>query len=562
MRHFSSRLVIALWVSTLVVPSIGDNPSARAQESVEPQKPASGQPKIANAKLGDHFIASNAIMVAQVNPANVVSHESLVLMPWEILEAASLDNVGVSIKTCDSIRIVTTVPGPSGPMAAVIVKFNQPTAIADLNPQLVHADRPTKVDGLDCFPINGPPGVVMHQADPQTIVIASSNFLEMVMDAANGGESGQLAKLASAVDHPGYLTLVFAIEPVRPMVNGMLQMFANQLPPQLAQFTELPNLLDAMMIRVDMDQAEDDVEVVFLATDNAAAEKISLMMDDAIAMGRQVALSQVNQEVQGDGPVPNATHDYVDRIADRFTKLVKPKREGRRLIFSAPLVDTLTIPGMLLGTMAPVINANQRAVRDAGRDVHLAGDADQNLKVIGLAMHNHHSAFRKLPDPINRDADGKPLLSWRVHILPFIEEQPLYEEFRLDEPWDSQHNIKLLSKMPAVFQNTSIPTDEGETVFQLPMGEGTMFNEERSTRFRDILDGLSNTAMVVQTDADSAVPWSKPVDLSIDPDDPAADIGFVDGQTVVLIGDGSTKLVPETSTAEFWNALLSRAGRD
>ena len=73
-----------------------------------------------------------------------------------------------------------------------------------------------------------------------------------------------------------------------------------------------------------------------------------------------------------------------------------------------------------------------------------------NLKQIGLAMHNYHDARGRLPAAYTVDKDGKPLLSWRVLILPYTEEAALYKEFHLDEPWDSEHNKNLIARMPAV----------------------------------------------------------------------------------------------------------------
>lgn len=74
-----------------------------------------------------------------------------------------------------------------------------------------------------------------------------------------------------------------------------------------------------------------------------------------------------------------------------------------------------------------------------------------NLKMIGLAMHNHHSVHGQFPAAASMSTDGKPLLSWRVQLLPFLNAASLYNEFKLDEPWDSAHNKKLIAQMPAVF---------------------------------------------------------------------------------------------------------------
>src|SRR5207249_2796575 len=74
--------------------------------------------------------------------------------------------------------------------------------------------------------------------------------------------------------------------------------------------------------------------------------------------------------------------------------------------------------------------------------------SQNNLKQIGLAMHNYHDTYRHFPPQALTDKNGKPLLSWRVAVLPFIEQDNLYRQFKLDEPWDSEHNRKLLERMP------------------------------------------------------------------------------------------------------------------
>ncbi|MGB7347815.1 MAG: DUF1559 domain-containing protein [Pirellulaceae bacterium] len=508
----------------------------------------------ASNKLGNQYLPLDGIAVVEVNPAKVMTSEATALYPLEIAEAWCLDNIGFSPKACDSIRVVSAMPGPSGPMAGVIVKLNEAFPIANLNAQLVRADETIDVDGFACLPINGPPGVVVHQPDPQTIVIASQNYLQSVMNAAGGNQSGQLSKLASAVTHDGQLTILFAIEPVRPMVNGMVQAFANQLPPPLAQFAELPNLLDALLIQINLEDDKGGARIVFLAVDDAAAEKIELMLADAMQMGRQIAMAQFEQNMREEGPVPDATRAYAERMADRVTAMLKPRRDGRRLVLSASPNQGLAAQAMLMAMVMPAVQGARFAARGQ--------QAQNNLKQIGLAMHNFHSAYRKLPDAISRDADGKALLSWRVHVLPFLDEAQLYGEFRLDEPWDSEHNIKLLPRMPAVYQHASIQSEPNTTVYQLPIGDGTMFNAEEATRFRDVLDGLSNTIMVVESDAASAVPWTKPQDLSIDADDPDRSIGFQGNLTNVLLGDGSVRVFDQDTEGVTWNSMLSRAGRD
>ena len=112
-----------------------------------------------------------------------------------------------------------------------------------------------------------------------------------------------------------------------------------------------------------------------------------------------------------------------------------------------PVVEgTLLVKGDPGAAGATLLEAVQKVREAASR-----AQSQNNLKQFALAMHNYHSTYNHLPPAASFDKNGKPMLSWRVMILPFIEQDALYKQFRLEEPWDSEHNKKLLAKMPEVF---------------------------------------------------------------------------------------------------------------
>src|SRR5262249_24889998 len=139
-----------------------------------------------------------------------------------------------------------------------------------------------------------------------------------------------------------------------------------------------------------------------------------------------------------------------------------------------------------------------------------AKDAN-NLKQIALAFHNYHDSNGAFPQAALYDKDGKATLSWRVVILPYIEQDNLYQQFKLDEPWDSAHNKKLLAKMPPVYKHPfAKPSSPYGTFYQVAVGKGTIFEGKRGTRIQEITDGTSNTILVLTAAKD--VPWTKPED--------------------------------------------------
>jgi hypothetical protein len=151
-----------------------------------------------------------------------------------------------------------------------------------------------------------------------------------------------------------------------------------------------------------------------------------------------------------------------------------------------------------------------------------------SLKPIGLAIQAYHDAYKRLPPGVVYSKDGKPLYSWRVLLLPFLEENQLYRKFKLEEPWDSPDNKKLLEETPRCYLPFA-PLDDppGFTRYQAITGLGTAFEGKRLT-FKDFSDDRASTMLVAE--AAQPVPWSKPVDLAYDPESPLPDFGGCNGK--------------------------------
>jgi hypothetical protein len=140
-----------------------------------------------------------------------------------------------------------------------------------------------------------------------------------------------------------------------------------------------------------------------------------------------------------------------------------------------------------------------------------------DLKSIVLAMHNYFDVHHRFPAQAIHDKNGRPLLSWRVQILPFIEESNLYHEFHLDEPWDSEHNKKLIERIPRIYRWPGLlQRDYGKTTFLGAAGKRAFFQGTEGITIRQITDGTVNTLMVVETPASQAVVWTKPDDFDVD----------------------------------------------
>ncbi len=187
-----------------------------------------------------------------------------------------------------------------------------------------------------------------------------------------------------------------------------------------------------------------------------------------------------------------------------------------------------------------------------------------NLKQIGLAMHNYHDRHKSLPSAYTVDKAGKPLLSWRVLILPYLDQEALYKEFHLDEPWDSEHNRTIIDRMPPTYRcpgGGSRRADQSKTTYLTPRGKATIFPGAEGIKIPKITDGTSNTIFVVDASNDRAVTWTRPDDWDIDSKlDLKGIFGHHPGGTPFSFADGSVRFIKDSVAPGVLEKLITRDG--
>ena len=193
--------------------------------------------------------------------------------------------------------------------------------------------------------------------------------------------------------------------------------------------------------------------------------------------------------------------------------------------------------GFTIGLALPAIESARAAGRRA--------QASNNLKQIALALINYETTNNHFPSAYSSDkTTGKPLLSWRVAILPFIDEQGLYEKFHLDEPWNSPNNSKLIAQMPKVYRSPASQLKPGMTNYLTFRDKDSVFPGKEETRLADITDGSSNTLMAVEVDDAKSVVWTKPDDLDFNAANPLAGLGGLwNSGFVAAFCDGSVRFI-------------------
>ncbi len=193
-------------------------------------------------------------------------------------------------------------------------------------------------------------------------------------------------------------------------------------------------------------------------------------------------------------------------------------------------------------------------------------DRESRFRQLALAFHNYHDRNKTFPPAAIRDKDGKPLLSWRVALLPYVDQNALYKEFHLDEPWDSEHNRKLIKRMPIAFADPDPAVrkaigDPYKTTYVVPTGEGTLFHGGKGKAIRDITDGTSATLLAVEVVPERAVVWTKPDDWEVDWKNPLDGVRRSDGRPFTCVFcDGASHVLRNDIDPNVWKKILTAAG--
>jgi hypothetical protein len=182
----------------------------------------------------------------------------------------------------------------------------------------------------------------------------------------------------------------------------------------------------------------------------------------------------------------------------------------------------------------------------------------KNLAKISIAMIlTYHDRHGHLPPPAICDTKGKPLLSWRVALLPYLGHDELYRQFRLSEPWDSEHNKKLLPQMPAVYGPVGVETkQEPVTYYRVFTGLGTAFEGKEGVKLEDFSDGRDTILLI---EAGEPVPWTKPEELDYNPNNPLPRLGgLFDGGFHILMASGAGVFVQPKFKEEILRDGITR----
>ena len=218
------------------------------------------------------------------------------------------------------------------------------------------------------------------------------------------------------------------------------------------------------------------------------------------------------------------------------------------------VIGIMLVGGLLLcgGVVALIAIPGIGGARMAAQRMN----SQNNLKHLGIAVHNYHDRYGELPPAIVKDATGKPLYSGLVLLLPFIEEDALFQQFDKSKAWNEGANANLSKQMvPTLMNPASTDTRAGHCDYMLVGGPNAMLSESGKSTFGNVQDGTSNTIMAVEVGSGSSLEsWAQPVTW-----DPSKPFNGPDPTMVnVLFGDGSVRALPKSTSVETLRLISDR----
>ncbi|HEY3391958.1 MAG TPA: DUF1559 domain-containing protein, partial [Lacipirellulaceae bacterium] len=451
------------------------------------------------------YVSASAIAIVVLRPAQIMTAPLAELLPTEVATAAGLKYLGFDPADVEEVIAFVDPINPAAPEYGLVIKFTKPFRGSSIAPQIRQHAQLGDLNGRRYLQSQHPMLPSFYGVNNQTLIVAPDATVRRLVESAGQQQSGPIVDRVKNVPGGNDLYAAVDIESVRPLIQAPLAQAAGQVPPDAQAFLQVPNLLKAAELTLNLKGSP--ISLVAHANDEADAQKLEEIITEANRKSLEQMKTQLAEFAMSEDPVKRAVAQYVERVSNTMTERFAPQREGATLVYfrtdgegsgQQQQLVTVAIIGILVALLLPAV----QAAREAARRTH----SSNNMKQIMLAFHNYHDVNKRLPAHANYSPDGKPLLSWRVHVLPFIEGAALYEQFKLDEPWDSPHNRALIPQMPQVYENPNLPLEAGKTNYLAVVGEPCIMDgTQKGIGFRDIPDGTSNTIMLVETAPDQAV---------------------------------------------------------
>jgi hypothetical protein len=566
--------------------------------SDKPEEESRG-PLVGGSEL-DSYIRDGFLVAIKARPSEIAKSPLLAPLPMDEVFAEAIEEVGIDGREIEEVLVLLGPPTGEKledmpralPELAVLVRLPEPADV-DLLVEKLLAPPPwsddagkevekVEYEGKTYYDSPSSHKPFFHVSDDKRTLIMAQPEAVMKKLLDEPGDAPALAhELVELGDHDVAVVALTDSDEKRKQLMAAAQammptkykeekweeskkgsppeveMIQDPLPPQVKSMLEKLNSLHAY---ADL-SGDTLVNVKVDLTDEESAKQMNEMVGGVVGMGRMMApdlIPDAAEEFAGGDPVAT------EEMAQKMTGIVK---ETFNSISAEASGTTFTIniarPDYFDDLPELIEEGMAQAEKAAKKNAEI-----NNLRQIGLAIRNYELRRGSFPTDIVAE-DGTPLLSWRVRILPYLEEQVLYDQFRLDEPWDSPHNIELSKTAMGAFATPGVE-ESNKTSIMVFTGDGAPFGGQKATeegyrgpRMRDIEDGMGWTIAVVNAGPEKAVIWAKPGDLTFNPEDPMSEMGTPPaGGFPAVFFDGHAKRIPADIDPKALAAQITHASAD
>lgn len=497
------------------------------------------------------YFPEDAILAVVVRPAGLLNSEFVNSLQAGDLVSNATAELGVDPSTIAEAALAFRVPsdGSGPPQPAGVFRFTEAVEADALGEKFSIAAEfeSAESNGNSYLRGQGADGNTwaLYQPAADAIVIATEPQLLAAFERQKG--SGAVAKRLARADTQQDFVLVLSTRGQEALISQMQNMAERGMaPPQLAALGDLPQKIDGITVTAAL-QGDHLLSVEVDTVDETAAQQIEQQ-----AMAGQQALTGFYQQNRDQlGALPELTE-----VVDKLVNGIAIERTANTVRLTVPSPGDLTA---LAKSLQPAIASARQAAKLA--------EQRNALRQIGLAFHNYHDAYNAFPPgdmPAARDDDGNLKHSWRVHLLPFLEYAPLYNELNLEEPWNSDQNKQVLEAAETPARLAIDDISSSKTRIRMFSGPGTLLDGSEKINMGKIQDGLSYTIMAVVVSPEKAVTWYEPGnDIPIDSEDLKQELGAPGPQGyMVLMCDGAVQFLDPDISNEDLRALVTRAGQE
>jgi beta-lactamase regulating signal transducer with metallopeptidase domain len=496
------------------------------------------------------YVPATSTMVIGARPARLTADKSLQKIIG-MLEKDALGKFGIKVADIDQVLFLGFQIDENGPALGndpVIVlnlsqdsKANVDSVIKGLSP----GDLTEKTHNGMTYQESG--RHASYAPDSKTLIMGRVEMVTWLMDATKDGPGRHVwTKQFKNVAKSDFV-YILDMDAMRPEIDKQTARARNN--PMMAAFSPLWEETKLIVIGAGLTGGS-LLDLTAVCSSEAGAKKVQQTAQSLVPLGKNM-LAGAKTQIRLSPPEAQKMMADLFGFAETALDNMKFTQEGNTAKLKLE-TEGESLP-VLMALLLPAV----QSAREAARRTQSAN----NLKQIGLAFHNFHATYKRFPGPANVGPDGKTVHSWRVAILPFLEQQKLYEAYKLDEPWDSENNKKLLDKMPQVYRNPSAGnTGNFPNYFGLT-GPSTGLGEGSGEALRNFIDGTSKTILVIGAKRD--IPWTKPEDIPFDPEKELPKFGgYHQGGFQVVLADGSVRFIAQAIDKMTLKALLTRNGKE